>query len=78
MRSNCRFGKGRQMKKGLTVFVRDNNVDKAIKQLKRRMVAENVPFEMRRREFYEKPSIVNAKRKTMARKRWLKEQRQKL
>jgi len=38
------------------VFVRDNNVDQALKILKRKMQREGVFREMRRRRFYEKPS----------------------
>jgi small subunit ribosomal protein S21 len=40
----------------LQVFVRDNNVDQALKVLKRKMQREGVFREMRRRRFYEKPS----------------------
>jgi small subunit ribosomal protein S21 len=42
--------------KHLQVFVRDNNVDQALKVLKRKMQREGVLKEMKRRRFYEKPS----------------------
>jgi len=42
--------------KHLQVFVRDNNVDQALKALKRKMQREGVFREMRRRKAYEKPS----------------------
>jgi small subunit ribosomal protein S21 len=41
----------------LQVFVRDNNVDQALKVLKRKMQREGVFREMKRRRFYEKPSV---------------------
>jgi small subunit ribosomal protein S21 len=40
----------------LQVFVRDNNVDQALRILKKKMQREGVFREMRRRRFYEKPS----------------------
>jgi small subunit ribosomal protein S21 len=41
---------------GLQVFVRDNDVEQALRVLKKRMQREGVFREMRRRRFYEKPS----------------------
>ena len=38
------------------VFVRDNDVEQALRILKRKMQREGVFREMRRRRFYEKPS----------------------
>jgi small subunit ribosomal protein S21 len=40
----------------LQVFVRDNNVDQALRILKKKMQREGVFREMKRRRFYEKPS----------------------
>jgi small subunit ribosomal protein S21 len=40
----------------LQVLVRDNNVDQALRVLKKRMQREGVFREMKRRRFYEKPS----------------------
>jgi small subunit ribosomal protein S21 len=40
----------------LQVFVRDNNVEQALRVLKKKMQREGVFREMRRRRFYEKPS----------------------
>jgi small subunit ribosomal protein S21 len=40
----------------LQVFVRDNNVDQALRALKRKMQREGVFREMKRRRFFEKPS----------------------
>jgi small subunit ribosomal protein S21 len=38
------------------VFVRDNNVDQALRALKKKLQREGVLREMKRRRFYEKPS----------------------
>lgn len=40
----------------MQVFVRDNNVDQALKALKRKMQKEGLFREMRARRAYEKPS----------------------
>jgi small subunit ribosomal protein S21 len=40
----------------LQIFVRDNNIDQALKALKRKMQREGIFREMKRRSFYEKPS----------------------
>ena len=40
----------------MQVFVRDNNIEQALRILKRKMQREGVFREMRRRRFYEKPS----------------------
>jgi small subunit ribosomal protein S21 len=40
----------------LQVFVRDNNIDQALRVLKKKMQREGVFREMKRRRFYEKPS----------------------
>jgi small subunit ribosomal protein S21 len=42
--------------KHLQVLVRDNNVEQALKVLKRKMQREGVFREMKRRKAYEKPS----------------------
>ena len=40
----------------MQVFVRDNNVDQALRVLKKKMQREGVFREMKQRRFYEKPS----------------------
>jgi small subunit ribosomal protein S21 len=47
----------------LQVFVRDNNVDQALRILKKKMQREGVFREMKRRRFYEKPSEKSAREK---------------
>jgi small subunit ribosomal protein S21 len=50
----------------LQVFVRDNNVEQALRVLKKKMQREGVFREMRRRRFYENPSQQAARRKSDA------------
>jgi small subunit ribosomal protein S21 len=50
----------------LQVFVRDNNVDQALKALKRKMQREGVFREMKRRRFYEKPSDMTTRKRNEA------------
>jgi small subunit ribosomal protein S21 len=50
----------------LQVLVRDNNVDQAMRVLKKKMQREGVFREMKRRRFYEKPSEKAAREKTEA------------
>ena len=45
----------------MQVFVRDNNVDQALRVLKKKMQREGVFREMKRRRFYEKPSEKSAR-----------------
>ena len=47
----------------MQVLVRDNNVDQALRVLKKKMQREGVFREMKRRRFYEKPSEKTAREK---------------
>ena len=53
----------------LQVSVRDNNVDQALRVMKKKMQREGMFREMRAKEFYEKPSVRKAKAKKEAIKR---------
>jgi small subunit ribosomal protein S21 len=59
-------------KKGLTVRVFNNNVDAAIIQLKRRVNAEGINKELRKRKNYEPPSAVRRRKMAEAIMRWQK------
>jgi len=48
------------------VFVRDNNVEQALRILKKKMQREGLFREMRRARFYEKPSVRAAREKADA------------
>jgi small subunit ribosomal protein S21 len=50
----------------LQVFVRDNNVDQALRALKKKMQREGVFREMKIRRHYEKPSERKAREKAEA------------
>lgn len=50
----------------MLVEVRDNNVEQAIKILKRRMQREGIFREMKLRMFHEKASVKKARRKSEA------------
>jgi small subunit ribosomal protein S21 len=60
-----RFERSRR-KHLLQVLVRDNNVDQALRVLKKKMQREGVFREMKRRRFYEKPSEKTAREKSDA------------
>ena len=61
----------------LQVFVRDNNVDQALRVLKKKMQREGIFREMKRRRFYEKPSEQSAREKSEALRRSRKMARKK-
>lgn len=48
------------------IHVRDNNVDQALKALKKKMQREGMFREMKRRKHYEKPSEKRARQKSEA------------
>ena len=50
----------------MQVLVRDNNVDQAMKALKKKLQREGVFREMKPRNFYEKPSEKRAREKAEA------------
>jgi len=50
----------------MQVLVRDNNVDQALRILKKKLRREGVFREMRLREAFEKPSIKKAREKAEA------------
>lgn len=59
----------------MQVFVRDNNVDQALRVLKKRMQREGVFREMKRRRWYEKPSERTTREKGEAIRRARKQAR---
>ena len=62
----------------MQVLVRDNNVDQALKVLKKKMQREGVFREMKLRDHYEKPSEKKAREKAEAVRRARKLARKKL
>jgi len=53
----------------LQIFVRDNNVEQALRILKKKMQREGVFREMKRRRYYEKPSERTTREKAEAARR---------
>jgi small subunit ribosomal protein S21 len=62
----------------LLVIVRDNNVDQALKVLKKKMQREGVFREMKLRGHYEKPSQKRVRERAEAVRRYRKLQRKRL
>lgn len=62
----------------MQVLVRDNNVDQALRILKKKMQREGIFREMRLREAFEKPSVKRAREKAEAVSRQRKNARKKL
>ena len=60
------------------IFVRDNNVDQALKALKKKMQREGIFREMKLRGHYEKPSEKRARERAEAIRRYRKLQRKRL
>ena len=59
----------------LEVTVKDNNLEQALRNLKKKMQREGLYREMKLRKHYEKPSIKKAREKTESIRRFRKLQR---
>ncbi len=57
---------GQERRHRLQVIVRDNNVDQALRALKKKLQREGLFREMKRRRAYEKPSEKKAREKNEA------------
>ena len=62
----------------MQVFVRDNNVDAALRVLKKKMQREGILRELKLRKHYEKPSERRVREKAQAMRRSRKLERKKL
>ncbi|QRM57224.1 30S ribosomal protein S21 [Sinorhizobium sp. BG8] len=62
----------------MQVLVRDNNVDQALRVLKKKLQREGIFREMRTREAFEKPSVKKAREKAEAISRQRKLARKKM
>jgi small subunit ribosomal protein S21 len=62
----------------LEIYVQDNDVDKALRVLKKRMQREGIFREMKLRRFYEKPSERRARERAEAVRRSRKRDRKRL
>ena len=61
----------------VTVNVRDNNVDQALRVLKKKLQREGVFREMKMSRDYEKPSVKKKREKAESVRRWRKMERKK-
>jgi len=57
------------------IKVYDNQIEKALKALKRQLAKEGLLKELKRRSFYEKPSVKHKRKQKEARKKRIKAQR---
>jgi|TARA_B100001964_G_C13942011_1_gene469373 small subunit ribosomal protein S21 len=57
---------------GLKVWVQHNDVDRALRKLKKKVANAGIVRELKEREYYEKPSERKRKQKARAIKRWEK------
>jgi small subunit ribosomal protein S21 len=73
---NCLTGEGKE-KITLEIRVHDDNIEKAIKDLKRQLQKEGLFKEIKKRSFYEKPSVKDRRKRREAQKRRMKAQRRK-
>lgn len=64
--------KKEQRKKGLTVEVRNNDINGALRKFKRKVNDDGILQTLKEKEFYEKPSERRKKAKAAGRARWLK------
>tara|TARA_B100000029_G_scaffold198179_1_gene196225 strand:- start:102 stop:359 length:258 start_codon:yes stop_codon:yes gene_type:complete len=60
--------KGKRME-GLQVEVYNNNVDKALRILKKKVKDANLFLDLRKKEYYEKPSKIRREKKNLAKLR---------
>lgn len=58
---------------GRKVFVKDGNVEKALRKFKKKISESGLLLELKERETYTKPSVKNKLAKAMAKKRWKKQ-----
>lgn len=63
------------MLKGLAVEVRNNDVNFALRKFKKKIQEDGILQDIRKREFFEKPSETRKKAKAAGRARWLKKLR---
>lgn len=69
------FKTGFEGKKGMSVDVRGNNFDSALRLFSRKIKREGLMRELRAREFYEKPSVVRRRKAAEAVSRLRKTER---
>jgi small subunit ribosomal protein S21 len=61
---------------GRKVIVKDGNVEKALRKFKKKVSESGLLMELQQRETYTKPSVRKKLARSMAKKRWQKQQAQ--
>ena len=61
-----------QKSNGTLVIVKNNDVNRAMRKLKKTMQQEKIIKEYRERQYFEKPSLKRKRAKATAEKRWKK------
>jgi len=59
--------------KGVVVFVKDDNLEKALRKFKKKVADSGLLQNLRERETYEKPAVTRKKAQAAAKNRWRKE-----
>ena len=59
----------------INVTVRNNNLEQAMRVLKRKVQKEGIVKELRERQYYKKPSEIKQEKKKEAIKNWKKKQK---
>ena len=60
---------------GMTIEVRNNNIEKAIRVLKKKLTKDGQMKELKRRQYYQKPSAIKREKKKENIRRYKKEQK---
>ena len=60
---------------GYTIEVRNNNVEKALRVLKKKLLKDGVMKELRDRQYYQKPSFKKREKKKESVRRYKKDQK---
>jgi len=58
--------------RGRAVLVKDDNVDRALRKFKKKIMESGLLNDLRDREFYEKPTTARKRKKSSAENRWNK------
>ena len=58
---------------GSVVYVRNDNVEQAIRKFKKKIQNNGLMLDLRAKEFYEKPTAVRKRKKAQAKARWRKQ-----
>lgn len=67
-----RYNKDEDTVRGLRIEVRNGDINGALRRFKKKVQEDGILQEVRKKEFFEKPSIVNARKRKQARARHLK------